>query len=147
MTSQPEKLFRDKLESFQRPAPAAAWDRIEAGLDKTSNKNLWMKIAAGFLLLSVAAFILWPTTTLKTTELANTKNNSVPKIEPEQKNNTEAIAPTVIAKHTTEEKSITSKKKVIKKNTPALAAESAELNKSLIEPSKTESHELVVAEM
>lgn len=61
MTSQPEKLFREKLENFQRPAPAAAWGRIEAGLDKTSHKGMWLKIAAGLLLLSVAAFLLWPT--------------------------------------------------------------------------------------
>jgi hypothetical protein len=63
MTSQPEKLFRDKLENFQRPAPAAAWERIESNLDKTSNKKLWLKIAAGLLLLTVAGFLLRPAQT------------------------------------------------------------------------------------
>ncbi|MFZ2905074.1 MAG: hypothetical protein WAZ98_02610 [Cyclobacteriaceae bacterium] len=60
MTSQPEKLFRDKLENFQRPAPEAAWERIEAGLNKRDNKFLWLKVAAAILVLVVAGFILWP---------------------------------------------------------------------------------------
>lgn len=60
MTSQPEKLFRDKLEDFQKPAPPLAWDRIEAKLAGSQPKGLWLKIAAGVMLLSVATFLLWP---------------------------------------------------------------------------------------
>jgi hypothetical protein len=78
MTSQPEKLFREKLEHFQRPAPAAAWERIEAGLEQPHRKGLWLKIAAGLLLLSVAAFLLWPTTENNTDIVTNTPDPVVP---------------------------------------------------------------------
>ena len=78
MTSQPEKLFREKLEHFQRPAPAAAWDRIEAGLEQPHRKGLWLKIAAGLLLLSVAAFLLWPTTENNSDVLTSTSDPVVP---------------------------------------------------------------------
>lgn len=60
MTSQPDKLFRDKLENFQRPAPSGAWDKIESNLSKPSQKIVWMRIAAGIALLIAAAIVLWP---------------------------------------------------------------------------------------
>lgn len=60
MTSQPDKLFRDKLENFQRPAPAAAWDRIEKNISKPVYKLGWVRIAAGIVLLAVAAILVWP---------------------------------------------------------------------------------------
>jgi hypothetical protein len=64
MTSQPDKLFREKLENFSTPAPEAAWSRIEAGLNQSSNRSfLWVKIAASITLVGVATFLLWPTTT------------------------------------------------------------------------------------
>ena len=60
MTSQPEKLFRDKLENFQRPAPEAAWERIDVRINKRSNKFIWLKAVAAVIVLAVAGFILWP---------------------------------------------------------------------------------------
>jgi len=63
MTQQPDNLFREKLEHFQLNASADAWNRIEAGLTKRANKMLWMKIAAGLVLLSVASIILWNNST------------------------------------------------------------------------------------
>jgi hypothetical protein len=63
MNQQPDKLFREKLEDFSKPAPASAWDRIEAGLDKKNSKRgLWWKVAASLLLLAVAGYILWSST-------------------------------------------------------------------------------------
>jgi hypothetical protein len=60
MNQQPDKLFRDRLESFSRPAPASAWDKIEAGLDKKNNTGgIWWKVAASLLILVVAGYILW----------------------------------------------------------------------------------------
>lgn len=60
MTSQPDKLFRDKLENFQRPAPAAAWDRIENNISKPVYKLAWVRIAAGIVLFAAAAILVWP---------------------------------------------------------------------------------------
>jgi mannitol-specific phosphotransferase system IIBC component len=60
MTSQPDKLFRDKLENFQQPAPTGAWDRIESNLVRPSHKLVWIRVAAGVALLATAAIVLWP---------------------------------------------------------------------------------------
>ncbi|MBL7858787.1 MAG: hypothetical protein JNM57_13950 [Cyclobacteriaceae bacterium] len=59
MNQQPDKFFRDKLEGYQKPAPASAWDKVEQGLAKKSNNNIWLRAAAAILLLAVAAFLLW----------------------------------------------------------------------------------------
>lgn len=60
MNQQPDKFFRDKLENHQTPAPTAAWSRIESGLSKKNNAAFWLKIAASFLVVATAAFMLWP---------------------------------------------------------------------------------------
>ncbi len=76
MTSQPDKLFREKLENFQRPAPVAAWDRIEKNLLKPSRTIIWLRIAAGVAILATAAVLIWPAG--KNPEaLAETKNKPV----------------------------------------------------------------------
>ncbi len=59
MKQQPDNLFRDKLENVQLTAPATAWSKIEAGLDKTSKKAIWLKIAAGIAVFAVAGILLW----------------------------------------------------------------------------------------
>ena len=59
MTSPPDKLFRNGLENYRKPAPVSAWDRIESGLDHKRNNRMWMKIAAGLLLLIAAGTMLW----------------------------------------------------------------------------------------
>ena len=97
MNQQPDKLFREKLESLQKPAPASAWDKIEKNLDNKSPKGLWWKIAASLLLLAVATYMLWPknshsienSTALKKVE--ETKSISNPKEEQIKK---ESPAPT-----------------------------------------------------
>lgn len=60
MTSQPDKLFRDKLENLQRPAPTGAWDRIENNLVRPAHKLLGVRVAAGVALLAAATIVLWP---------------------------------------------------------------------------------------
>jgi hypothetical protein len=59
MKQQPDKLFRDKLENIQLTAPANAWSKIEAGLDKSSKKGIWLKIAAGIAVFATAGIMLW----------------------------------------------------------------------------------------
>jgi hypothetical protein len=59
MTSPPDKLFRQGLEHYQKPAPGSAWERIESGLDRKKHKSPWIKIAATLLLLMVASFAIW----------------------------------------------------------------------------------------
>ncbi len=71
MTSQPDKLFRDKLENFQRPAPVGAWDKIESNLATPLYKLVWLRVAAGIVLFAAAAIVLWPSEK-STIEIAET---------------------------------------------------------------------------
>lgn len=59
MNQQPDKLFREKLEGFHKTAPSAAWNKIEAGLQKKNNKAIWLRVAAAVLLVAVATFLIW----------------------------------------------------------------------------------------
>ena len=105
MNQQPDKLFRDKLESFSRPAPASAWDKIEAGLDKKNNTGgIWWKVAASLLVLVVAGYILWSVlhnSTAPSQQLVNTD-----KQQPEQsippKNTEQITAPDATPKTDTD---------------------------------------------
>lgn len=79
MNQQPDKLFRDRLESFSRPAPANAWDKIEAGLDKKNNTGgMWWKVAASLLVLVVAGYILWTVLHNSTTPSQQLVNTTKP---------------------------------------------------------------------
>ena len=62
MNQQPDHFFREKLEGFQKPAPASAWEKIEAAQQKKSHNGLWLKFAASLLLLAVVTYVLWPFT-------------------------------------------------------------------------------------
>jgi len=63
MNQQPDKLFREKLEGYNRPAPTGAWDKIDAGLQKKNNKGpgLVWKVAASLLLIALVGYGVWPT--------------------------------------------------------------------------------------
>ena len=83
MTLQPDKLFNEKLENFTTPVPVAAWDRIEAGLNKPHHSLSILKIAASICLLSIVTFLLWPSTPQQHTDLAilNKPNSTIPVIK------------------------------------------------------------------
>jgi hypothetical protein len=124
MTSQPEKLFRDKLENFQKPAPPLAWDRIEANLEGSQPKGLWLKIAAGLLLVSVATFLLWPSSQTNDAEVLTKASDPVVK----PKESTPQITvpqqtPVLTAEQNVPEKKIKQKEtKEIKEDAPVLVA-------------------------
>ena len=59
MMSQPDKLFRDRLEHFKKTPPPQAWDKVNSGLHTRSAKNLWISIAAGLVILLGASFLFW----------------------------------------------------------------------------------------
>lgn len=57
---QPDNFFREKLNKYQKPAPQGAWNKIESALEKkTEPKFFWWKIAAVFLLVAGAGYVLW----------------------------------------------------------------------------------------
>lgn len=123
MTSQPDKLFRDALENYQRPAPTNAWGKIDAGLNKSSDKGLLLKIAAGLLLLCVAGFLLWSTGSSEKTTIAVKTNEP---IKNNQKNKSSEVITSATSDQKTESKNTTLKKKVIKKGDSILIQESTE---------------------
>lgn len=60
MTSSPDKLFRDGLGEYRKPASDSAWERIETRLQRKQQKILWLRIAASITLIVAVSFILWP---------------------------------------------------------------------------------------
>ena len=62
MNQQPDKLFREKLEGYQKPAPASAWEKIAAAQSKKNDKWLWLKIAASIAFVAVIGYMSWPET-------------------------------------------------------------------------------------
>ena len=104
MNQQPDKIFREKLEHYQRNAPTPAWDRIEADLDKKERSVWpWLRAAAAVLLLALGAWIFWPShnaldQTKHTAEQKNTTNPktnpTTPKETPVEQQSTKALVPT-----------------------------------------------------
>ena len=94
MNQQPDKLFREKLEGFIKPAPASAWGKIAAAQTKKNNKGLWLKIAASLLLLAIASYLLWPKNeTIGTqqnilTEASKEQPADIPTLQDKQEQNT-----------------------------------------------------------
>jgi hypothetical protein len=89
MTSSPDKLFRDGLGEYRKPAPASAWDRIESGLHRRQQKSIWLKIAASITVLLAVSFLFWPDQQVM--DVADIKSNvptqvivdNPPKVSPE----------------------------------------------------------------
>ena len=69
MNQQPDKLFREKLEGYQKPAPASAWEKITAAQSKKNDKWLWLKVAASIAFVAAAGYMLLPEN--KTSDLSN----------------------------------------------------------------------------
>ena len=59
MSYNPDPIFRDGLNGYRKSAPPSAWERIESGLDKKRQKGMWLKIAAGLLLLIASSIVFW----------------------------------------------------------------------------------------
>jgi hypothetical protein len=60
MNRQPDKIFREKLQGYQKPAPADAWARVSENLQRKSRPFPWLKMAAAVVLIAVATFFLFP---------------------------------------------------------------------------------------
>jgi hypothetical protein len=123
MTSQPDKFFRDTLENFQRPAPINAWEKIETNSNKSNSKGLWLKIAAGLLLLCLAGFLLWPTEGSEKAIIVDAKGNE-PIVSAQKNKSTEKITPSVAGNQKAESKSTSLKKKALRKQDSSLITES-----------------------
>lgn len=63
MTTQPDKLFKEKLAHYSKPAPQLAWSKIESNMHASNKKIVWLRMAAGFLLFTVAGVLFWSVST------------------------------------------------------------------------------------
>ena len=59
MNRQPDKLFRDKLQGYQKPVSPEAWKKISQNLHQKNHVVLWLKIAASILLLACASVLIF----------------------------------------------------------------------------------------
>jgi len=59
MNQQRDNFFQEKLKNYQKPAPDAAWNKIEARMQKKTEPRVWLKFAASLLLLLGIGWTLW----------------------------------------------------------------------------------------
>lgn len=59
MNEQPDRLFREKFQDYRPAVAPETWMRIHQHLQQKERPRLWLKIAAGLLLLSVAAVLIY----------------------------------------------------------------------------------------
>lgn len=100
MNQQPEKLFRERFENYQRPVSTEAWGRIENRLDKKNDKALIFKIAASLIFLIVSGVVIWQwnASEADTQLLADRKSPAETKTEPVEKRKSVTPAPIVAPK-------------------------------------------------
>lgn len=151
MNQQPDKLFRDKLQSFQTPAPSGAWNRIESNLDKKNDKVLWFRIAASLLLVAIATFLLWPTSpsTVSQPQLA-AKKETEQQAAPQQQKEEQITRATPAKGNAIAEKSNGSTKYAVKKQSPAVEDKTAPVvleEKVTLEDNALASYDEVVEEI
>lgn len=119
MNQQPDRLFREKLENFQKAAPAHSWSRVEAGLTKKNNRTLWLKVAASLLLLvAAAALLLRPQKNTAPLLTEKNTNTAVEKIHaPEKKEATPGPSTAAPEKNAITETPAATKKRSVKQHT------------------------------
>ena len=143
MTSQPEKLFRDKLENFQQAAPVSAWEKIESNLDQKRRTGVWLKAAATLVILITAGFILWPALEKDNTQpITQSKPEALVVIPKEDSKIAPSVAQVVEPKSSSKKNKI---KSTAKKETEIYPSESLVLEQPVIEI-KVESTVVVVNE-
>jgi hypothetical protein len=149
MNQQPDKLFRDKLQNFQKPVPATTWSKLESKLHKKQEIPLWMKVAASVILIaSASVFVI-----LKDT--ANTKN--IAKVEGVDTEKTIATAidkhpqtslkETISNENTSDIKKISSENRLHNKHAvKSKGLPKKEVTEVISEQAKNSQHELTIIE-
>jgi hypothetical protein len=147
MNQQPDKFFREKLADHQKPVPAGAWDRLEATLDKKNSKPVWLKMAASFLLMAAASYLLWPNSEIKPEKISSVRH-STPMAEKKSKQplKTDVINPIPAAnKKIAAQKGKTKRPDAVKEKIKVTAAQTGVQQLAIEEPNaKTETIRSVV---
>jgi hypothetical protein len=93
MNQQPDKLFRERLENYQRPVSAEAWSRIENRLDNTRDKALLLKIAASLIFLVIAGVTLWQWNADRTEQALLSERKTQPEVKTETPEKKKSVTP------------------------------------------------------
>jgi len=164
MNQQPDNFFREKLADYHKPAPMAAWERIEASLERPENKFAWWKIAASLTLFAGLSLSVWVytrtsevqtvTANVKKAEPADSHNNNAPidnakkdqVAEPEVKREQPpVIAKGITAKNIKRSKSANAKEPSTPTVATALQEENLQPAETILSEAKTENAEGAVA--
>jgi hypothetical protein len=81
MNQQPDKLFRDKLEHFQKPISANAWSRVENNLDGRKARFPFLKIAAAITVIVGMGWWLMSKDSIETPRQAKVQHTNQKKIK------------------------------------------------------------------
>ena len=118
MNQQPDKLFRERLEDYQRPVSAEAWSRIENRLDNKRDKALLLKIAASLIFLVIAGVTLWQWNAGRTEAPLLTERKTQPEVKTETPEKKKSVTPSHVVTPQPEvkkDRTIIEKKKVTPK--------------------------------
>ncbi len=126
-----DSFFNKKLKNHSAEAPTSAWDRIDANLSQKKKPLVWLKIAAGLLLLMVAGSIIYTTVRQPIVQVAEVKETTpvemgiaspeiVPPVEPVKTQ--EAVLPQTAITETTVVKHPKKKIKIPQTETPDVVA-------------------------
>lgn len=157
MTSPPDKLFRDGLGDYQKPAPPSAWDRVEANLDKKQPRlpYLFIRIAAGLLLLVAVSISLWPKNEVANNTASVEKETPLPFQKLEQPKSTPA-QPAIAIEEPAQQKSesiasapaLKPKKEFIRQPKPEQQIAAVKKEKGIEEPMITKAQpEVIIADV
>ena len=83
MSYNPDPIFRDGLNGYRKAAPPSAWERIESGLERKRQKNMWLKIAAGLFLILSTSILLFQHDQTDSVVSTNSEETSVTTTKPE----------------------------------------------------------------
>ena len=95
MNQQPDKLFRDKLQGYQQPVPARAWNRVSENLGGKNRRRVWLRIAATVLVIMASGIFLFPLLTKNGGQSVshNTQNPPLDQSGRAQRDSAEAASP------------------------------------------------------
>ena len=82
MNQQPDKIFREKLQGYQRPVSPDVWKRIAERRPAGRRPFLWVRAAASILLLATAGVLISPLLKHKAAPVLTKSNEAAAPAEP-----------------------------------------------------------------
>ena len=138
-----DKLFKKKLEAFQKTPSPAAWNQLEKQLESKKEKGLWfyLRIAAMLFLIIGAGFLvsqIGDGIEQTGNQVAEEKTNTTKEVELKEvnddKSNTEKVDTTAKGPKTKQVKDKKNSRSIDLQNMPQILASKTEENDKKVEP-------------